>query len=138
MMRFVFVGLLVFTGALHAAPVPKELKKAFKPEGTWEMISIDSYGNKLNFGAGLHWTLDEKGNMIGHVGAAPPSPAPKSSLQFTFHAEDKTVEYRANNGQRVCLGVYEFDGDTLKICCNLRGDARPRPSPRPPRITSGP
>ena len=125
MIRLAITALsLLVAQQAFAAPVPKELKKEFKIEGTWEMVAIDSYGRKVTVGSGLHWTFDEKGNMRSHHGPIQ-DPDATSIIQFTFHPEDKTVEYRSTNGQRVCPGVYEFDGDTLRICCNLRQDKRP-------------
>ena len=44
MMRSSAAAILLLGAPLLAAPVPKELKKEFKVEGTWEMVSIDSYG----------------------------------------------------------------------------------------------
>ncbi len=130
MMRALAI-LLLFAPALVAAPVPKELRKELKIEGIWEMVSINSYGREHKFKRGLHWSFDEKGNMTsgGDIGIAPI----KSSLQFEFHRDDKTVEYRFGDGLRVCPGLFEMEGDTLIICCNLKAKGE-----RPKAIGTGP
>ncbi len=130
MIRLAACALLLSASALAAAPVPKELLKEFKTEGTWEMVSIDAYGRALKHKEGLHWSLDDKGFMSSSAG--PGTPAIKSSLQFTFHPEGKTVEYRTVNGNRICLGLFKMEGDTLVICCNLKPNGE-----RPKSIGSG-
>ena len=125
MIRLAACALLLSASVLAAAPVPKELLKEFKTEGLWEMVSIDAFGRALKHKEGLHWSFDDKGFMTSSAG--PGTAAIKSSLQFTFHPEERTVEYRTVNGTRICPGLFKMEGDTLVICCNLKANGeRPK------------
>ena len=130
MSRLAACALLLSASALGAAPVPKELLKDFKTEGMWEMVSIDAYGRLLKHKEGLHWSFDDKGFMTSSAG--PGTPAIKSSLQFTFHPGERTVEYRTVTGTRICPGLFKLEGDTLVICCNLKANGE-----RPKAIGTG-
>ena len=131
MIRALLTLFLAASPTLFAAPVPKELRKAFEIEGTWEMVAISPYGRDLKFKRGLHWSFDAQGHMTSSAG--PGTPVSKSSLQFTFHREDKTAEYRSQAGERVCPGLFKMEGDTLIICCNLKANGE-----RPKTIAVGP
>jgi len=124
MIRSLAVLGLAAAAALSAgAPVPKEVKKDDKFEGTWQIESINAFGRVAQFGGAnnQHWTLDAEGNMKTHQGPVVPDGA-KSFIQLAFDPKLKTVEYKYTNGNNINYpGVYELAGDSLKVCCNLRG-----------------
>ncbi len=135
MKLFAALALLALPSALLAAPVPKEVKKE-KTEGTWQMESLTAFGRPVNLGAGgLHWTIDADGNMKSHNGPVVLEAA-RSFIRLAFDPESKTVEYKnvsANAKGSSSPGVYELAGDSLKICCNIKGTAI-----RPTTVDGGP
>ncbi len=44
---------------------------------------------------------------------------------MTFDRKTRSVNYLELNGGHDYPGLYEFDGDTLKMCFALTGDIRP-------------
>lgn len=124
MIRLLALVCLVVSAAFSvAAPVPKEVKKDDKFEGTWKIESLNAFGRVVQFGGAnnQHWTLDAEGNMKTHQGPVALEAA-KSFVQLAFDPKLKTVEYKYTNGNNINYpGVYELAGDSLKVCCNLRG-----------------
>lgn len=133
-------AILICIGAasvLIAAPVPKEVKKEDRFEGTWQIESVNAFGRVVQFNGAnnQHWTLDAEGNMKSHQGPAVPDGA-KSFIQLAFDPKLKTVEYKYTNGNNINYpGVYELVGDSLKVCCNLRGTGT-RPANTDPAMDS--
>ncbi len=122
MSRMSAITLLAFSSALAAAPVPKEVKKAEKFEGTWQVESTVAFGRLVNVGAAnQHWTLDAEGNMKSHNGPTVPDNA-LSSVRFVIDPKLKTLDYTYTNGNNPPYpGTYELTGDTLKVSCNIKG-----------------
>ena len=71
MTRLAVFVLLAAALPLLAAPVPKELKKVMKIEGTWKMVSCDCFGRPAQLNADQHWTFDAGLNMTPHLGSKP-------------------------------------------------------------------
>jgi uncharacterized protein (TIGR03067 family) len=100
----------------------EELKKF---QGTWKIESQDEDGKKLSdaelkertisFGSSL-FLVRKKAAMV-QIGKIKIDPAKK-----TINA---TVEKGAHEGD-LMPGIYELDGDTLKICLSTDGDSRPK------------
>lgn len=121
MMRIAALLLLAISSTLIAAPVPKEVKKEEKTEGTWQLESLSAFGRPAGLGGIQYWTLDAEGYVTTHQTPAPPENAVKH-LQLAFEPKTKAVDYKYTNGNNTGYpGMYELDGDTLKICCNLKG-----------------
>ena len=105
------------------ADVEKELKKF---QGTWTFESSEAGGKGLPAGElkGLVLTFEgdkhtvKKGNEVIQAGTQKldPSRSPK--------AIDVTLTEGPNTGA-VMLGIYEMDGDTLKVCFDSEGKKRP-------------
>jgi uncharacterized protein (TIGR03067 family) len=131
------VGTLVLaacggTGARadEKADVEKELKKF---QGAWTFESSEAGGKELPAGElkGLTLTFEgdkhtvKKGNDVIQVGTQKldPTKAPK--------AIDVTLTEGGNKGA-VMLGIYEIDGDTLKVCFDAEGKKRPTQFKSPP------
>ena len=105
------------------ADVEKELRKF---QGTWTFESSEAGGKELPAGElkGLVLIFEgdkhtvKKGDEVIQVGRQKldPSKSPK--------AIDVTVTEGLNKGA-VMLGIYEIDGDTLKVCFDEEGKKRP-------------
>ncbi len=124
---FCALGLIISGGtgtrAGDKADVQKELKKF---HGVWTFESIEAGGKKppadtlkgltVTF-AGDKYTV-KKGDEVIQVGRQKldPSKSPK--------AIDVMVIEGLNKGA-VMLGIYEIDGDTLKVCFDEEGKKRP-------------
>jgi len=103
--------------------VEKELKKF---QGTWTFESSETGGKELPNGElkGLILTFEgdkhtvKKGDEVIQVGVQKldPSKSPKTI--------DVTMTEGPNKGA-VMLGIYEIDGDTLKVCFDPHGKKRP-------------
>ena len=97
-------------------------------EGTWRAVSIEVNGNAVNAddvrkvttenGRDGEWTLLVDGNEMAEG---------TSTIDAT--ATPKTIDFKVTKGNdagRETYGIYEFTGDTRKICYAEPG--RPRPS----------
>ena len=116
------------TPPLLAAPVPKELKKEMKIEGTWKMVSCDCFGNPARLNADQHWTFDAGLNMTPHLGSKPaPDAVSGSQLLIDAAADPKRVDFKSADDPIVRPGIYELspDGNTLKLCINQNNADRP-------------
>jgi uncharacterized protein (TIGR03067 family) len=131
------LGTLLFatsagTGARadDRADVEKERKKF---QGTWTFESVDAGGKMLPADQlkGLTLTFEgdrhtvKKGEDVIQAGTQKldPSKSPK--------AIDVTLTEGPNKGA-VMLGIYEIDGDTLKVCFDQEGKKRPTEFKSPP------
>ena len=121
---FCAVGLVVpGTRADDKPDVKKEFKKF---HGVWTFASVEAGGKKapadqfkgvtVTF-AGDKYTV-KKGDEVIQVGTQKldPSRSPKTI--------DVTVTEGLNKGA-VMLGIYEIDGDTLRVCFDEEGKKRP-------------
>ena len=132
-MRMSLVALLCAVGfaasggsgtlADEKADLEKEVRKF---QGAWTFESSETGGKKLPISAlnGLilifegHKHTVKKGDELIQVGTQKldPSKSPK--------AIDVTMTEGPNKGA-VMLGIYEIDGDTLKVCFDPQGKKRP-------------
>jgi uncharacterized protein (TIGR03067 family) len=102
--------------------VQKELKKF---EGTWVMVAAERNGVKAPEDAvktvrviikGDKFTIKEGDNTIEGTIVLDPSKNPRA------YAASAT-----ENGKKIStVGIYEFDGDTLKVCYTPEGEERPK------------
>jgi uncharacterized protein (TIGR03067 family) len=105
------------------ADLEKELRKF---QGTWTFESCETGGKGIPAGdlKGLTLTFEgakhtvKKGDEVIQVGTQKldPSKSPKTI--------DVTMVEGPNKGA-VMLGIYEFDGDTLRVCFDPQGKKRP-------------
>ena len=124
---FCAVGLAAsgWSGTLadEKADLEKEVRKF---QGTWTFESSEAGGKELPIGElkGLILTFEghkhtvKKGDEVIQVGTQKldPSKSPKTI--------DVTLAEGPNKGT-VMLGIYEIDGDTLKVCFDPQGKKRP-------------
>jgi len=111
------------TLADEKADLDKEVRKF---QGTWTFESSETGGEKLPIGElkALILTFEgpkhtvKKGDDVIQVGTQKldPSKSPKTI--------DVTIAEGPNKGT-VMLGIYEIDGDTLKVCFDPQGKKRP-------------
>lgn len=131
---FCTVGLssLVGSGALadNKADLEKETKKF---QGDWTFESSQTGGKEIPAGElkgivvifeGDKHTV-KKGDEVLQVGTQKldPSKSPK--------AMDVTITEGPSKGA-IMLGIYEIDGDTLKVCFDPQGKKRPTEFKSPP------
>src|SRR5262245_6850514 len=129
-MRISLVALFCavgFAGSGTLADEKADLKKEVRKfQGTWTIESSETGGKKLPAGdlKGLIVTFVgdkhtvKNGDEVVQVGTQKldPSRSPK--------AIDVTMTEGPNKGA-VMLGIYEIDGDTLKVCFDPKGKKRP-------------
>jgi uncharacterized protein (TIGR03067 family) len=124
---FCAVGFAAFGGSGALADDKVDLEKEVKKfQGTWTIESSKSGGKELpaNELKGLIVTFEgdkhtvKKGDEVIQVGTQKldPSKSPKTI--------DVTMTEGPNKGT-VMLGIYEINGDTLKVCFDPEGKKRP-------------
>lgn len=118
------------TPADDKADLEQEIKKF---QGTWTIESSEAGGNELpadelktlvvTFEGEKHTV--KKGDEVIQVGTQKidPSKSPKTI--------DVTFSEGPHKGT-VMLGIYEFDGDVLKVCFDSEGKTRPTEFKSPP------
>ena len=117
----------LFASALVAAPVPKE-KEKLKDEdaivGTWSIDNFDAAGDKPpppDQVAAIRFVFAEKG--VFKMTGGPPERG-EGTFKLDPAAKTKTIDITLD-GKKM-LGLYELDGDTLKMCIPNSPDS-PRP-----------
>ena len=117
------VGFAASSVADDKADLEKEAKKF---QGAWTFESSEAGGKQLPAGElkGLILTFEgdkhtvKKGDVLIQAGTQKldPSKSPK--------AIDVTMTEGLNKGA-VMLGIYEINGDTLRVCFDIEGKKRP-------------
>ena len=129
-MRIPLIALLcavAFVGSgTRADDKPDVEKETKKFQGTWTFESSEAGGEKLpadqlkelvlTFEGDKHTV--RKGDEVLQTGTQ------KLDLSKSPKAIDVTVTEGPNKGA-VMLGIYEIDGDTLKVCFDEEGKKRP-------------
>lgn len=121
------VGFAAFGGSCTLADEKADLEKEVRKfQGTWTFESCEAGGQQLPADQlkGLVLTFEgdkhtvKKGNEVIQAGTQKldPSQSPK--------AIDVTMTEGPSKGI-VMLGIYEIDGDTLKVCFDAAGKKRP-------------
>jgi len=119
--------LVVLLPALLAADraeeaVKKELRKF---QGAWKFVSLEAGGKTLpeeDYKAALLVIDGDKHTTKN--GAATYS----GTLKIDPGKKPKAIDFRFSDGPekgKTAHGIYEFDGDTLKVCVGLVGKDRP-------------
>ncbi len=120
MMRFALMLFAICAGAAPAAPVPKELKKEEKLQGTWKVESLVNLGNPNP--ANEYWTIDADGNLSRHPDLAALANS-RPSIVLKQDRATKSLDYVS--GQLTYFGLYRLQGDTLEFCLANQGQERP-------------
>ncbi len=116
--------LFVAVGLLLAADAPKkEVSDKDKLQGTWTVVSAEGSGQPsadevktLKFiVTGTQYTV-KKGDEVVVKGTVTLDPAKKP----------KELTLKDDGDDKPTLGIYTFEGDTLKVCTGDPGKERPR------------
>src|SRR5262245_39737900 len=128
----VWIVVLAASGTMADDKADLE-KEARRFQGTWTFESSEAGGRALPTGDLKGFTLTfegdkhtvKNGDKVIQVGTQTidPSKSPKTI--------DVTMTEGPNKGA-VMLGIYEFDGDTLKVCFDAQGKKRPTEFKSPP------
>ena len=125
MSRLLAIALLCFTAPLYAAPVPKEVKKEQKLEGTWQVTGLVTNGQDSAQGTS-YWTIDAEGGLFLHSEPTAPS-GQTARIRMKYDPSTKAVEYTdVNPPNRNYPGLYEISDDVLKISFTLTDQTRPK------------
>ena len=131
---FCAIGFTASGGSGTLANEQGDLEKEVRKfQGAWTFESSEAGGKKLPAGElkgfllifeGQKHTV-KKGDEVIQVGTQKldPSKSPKTI--------DVTMTEGPSKGA-VMLGIYEFDGDTLKVCFDAEGKKRPTEFKSPP------
>lgn len=112
---------VVFVGLTHAADDDKDLAKL---KGKWNMVSVERDGKTIeNFKDGTREIDGGKYTMTSKAGAKF-----VGAFKVDSSKKVKEMDLMPSDGQykdKTLLGIYELDGDTLKICFAEPGKDRP-------------
>ena len=120
-MRFpLTVGVLVACGLAVAAPVPKAKDTAKKDEdaiqGVWKLEKFD-IGGAVPFPPGalqaIHYTFKDGNLGVTHAGQLREK---QGTYKLDPTAKLKAIDLTEGGNGRTTPGIYELDGDTLKVC----------------------
>ena len=127
-MRFpTAVGVLVACGLAVAAPVPKAKEKP-KPDteaiqGVWQLDKFDlgQAGQVPPPGIeSIRFTFKDRKLTVSRNGQ---TDAKQGEYKLDPTSKPKSIDLIEPGGGRNTLGIYELDGDTLKICLAERQNA---------------
>lgn len=117
MARLILVCVAACVSVAAAAPIPKALRRpgdARHIVGVWAPAT-----NPRSF-----WVFREDGT--GGVGDAD-NPALKAVYRLDPHQKPKHLDWSQDSGKTWYLGVYELDGDHLRISFGRGGGSTERP-----------
>jgi uncharacterized protein (TIGR03067 family) len=124
--------LFIVAIALAAASLNAQDGDLKKLQGTWNIVSLELNGETMPVSAmgnarfviqGDHFTAQGMGATYEGTLEVDASATPKNiNMNFTAGPE------KGNKS----LGIYELDGDNLRICLTTRGDVRPKSFAAPP------
>ncbi|MBN9522736.1 TIGR03067 domain-containing protein [bacterium] len=123
------LGAVVLGLAPLAAPAQKGDDKAPDPfQGTWEVVKLQVAGADVTeFLKDADATMTFKGNTYAFEAK---SEREKGTFKFDAKAKPATIDLMITEGRgkgKTQLGIYQLDGDTLKLCMADEG-AKERPT----------
>ena len=117
---FTFASLLMLSTSALAAD--DDAKKALKAlEGEWTVSKLVVRGEAVEMEKDKVMSFTIKGDQLV------PSDNPKDTATITLDSAKKpaTMDIKDTHNE-INLGIYELDGDTLKLCFGLSKEARPK------------
>jgi uncharacterized protein (TIGR03067 family) len=135
MIRPIAVAIaFAFSAFTVAAPVPKAIKKGSDLDGTWEWTELSVRGRKHDLIYKERWVISGEKLTLEYVDVGNGVPSSKGQPDFSLKKAEKVdngVDFvtQGHNGRppNIRPGLYELDGDTLKVCLSDFGGPR-RPS----------
>ena len=117
------LALLAFSAsAATAAPVPKELKAPVR-EGAWKLLKIDLPDGGASTGMTHCWVINAKDEVSFR---GPQEPSDEIRFRLIFDPAAKHCDYKTASMAVPHRGIYELDGDTLKLAIDFNGGPRPK------------
>lgn len=128
-MRHTAVIIALCVGPLFAAPVPKSVKRTSSSlDGAWVLVEWSYSGNLQPMRGTESWEIEDGYARVFRDGAS------RQTVELTRPdgAGANAVDYHALEfgvggmplDTPTSAGVFERDGDTLRLCCPI-GDERP-------------
>src|SRR5437899_736948 len=120
-MRRVVTGFLLFLSCLVTAaaeddPIKKDLAKL---QGFWKVTAAIAEGAKA--------PAEEQAKMaVTFTGEDLSLPNGVVKVKLDPSQKPPAIDLIHNNKKEAALGIYEFDGQTLKLCWSKPGTARPK------------
>jgi uncharacterized protein (TIGR03067 family) len=116
-------ALTIGTACAQDDTSKKELKKL---EGTWATVSIEAAGQKVTDeekikNRKLSTTGDKYRLQVGDETV-------QGTIEINPSKKPKTIDVKPDSGTnkgKTLLGIYEMDGDSLKVCLAPAGKDRP-------------
>src|SRR5260370_21353555 len=114
-------------GLLLAAPAPAEdlnKKDLEKLQGTWKVVSAVEWGDAVPADkvGDIRLTID--GDKVATTGG--PGKDAKATIKLDASKSPPAIDVTPDDKDApTMLGVYQLDGDTLKIALNRKGKDRP-------------
>jgi uncharacterized protein (TIGR03067 family) len=108
-------------------------KERQKFQGTWTFESSEAGGQKMPADdlKGLALTFEGDKHTVKMGDQVIQSGTQKLDLSKSPKAIDVTITEGPSKG-KVMLGIYKFDGETLKVCFDMSGKKRPTEFKSPP------
>ena len=120
--------LVAACGLLLAADEAREkrpMDDREKIQGTWALVSGERNGKTLPDEAIKHVKLIFSGDKL-----TTKNKERKTEASFKLDSNKEPKEINVDMEGNVGKGIYQFDGDTLKIAHGEVGDARPKEFPK--------
>jgi uncharacterized protein (TIGR03067 family) len=113
---------LILAGLVAVAAEDEATKKDLKAmQGTWKAQSMTQGGMEVPADKIVNHRLVIEGNKLMPKGSGKEDPG-----TFTLDASKKPPTIDIKHGtEEVVQGIYQLDGDTLKICLTPPGGTRP-------------
>jgi uncharacterized protein (TIGR03067 family) len=125
--------ILLISPLAFAAPIPKDRKKSQEGiVGSWTVVKLDRPGlqGRVMLARNLRWIFKEDGSMAiqqGEPNSGVVTPDYSYKVDPNRSPGHFEFQYNANGGVgQPNLGLYQIDGDTLKIAYSLGGNERPQ------------
>lgn len=125
MLRLMLAAFVVFVIPTAAPARAAEADDAKAMEGTWEFVSGEVGGRKLPDEVLKTMTLVLKD---GKYTTRSPGPDDTGTVTIDAGKEPKAMDVKGVEGPnkgKTFPSIYALDGDSLKICYDLSGKARP-------------
>jgi uncharacterized protein (TIGR03067 family) len=135
---FALVWLLVSAGAAGGAPAPAQKdteKEVAKLQGTWRGVSGEELGTVLKDTKDEEIEFVFKGDSLVVKQHREVTAEFKFSLDPSKSPKELDLHFaEADKKGKVCLAIYELDGDKLTICTNTK--LRPTDDEKRPNVYS--